>query len=295
MSSYIRKEILRIQFPSNCNQTKFMYCGIPNNCGGACNLHQMIYCFYVAFATDEEVLGSQWTKIEIFVRGAHSRFVNWATTDGDHQDVPLWVPHIIAPKLKKYHYKYGKWMVGQLASYLLRVNPKTQSQMDLFNSKLTIFESNRTKIGIHVRRTDKIQGPNAEAKLIQLSKYVDQANLFMNKTFPQWESNQTVKPIIYLATDDTNVITEAHNYRNYDWVVFTDGEHMSGQIPSRTSLLHTYALISDLFYLSRCDYFIGTFSSQVSRLASELFQYTHLEGFLPNRKEVSLDHVWYFP
>jgi len=54
----------------------------------------------------------------------------------------------------------------------------------------------------------------------------------------------------------------------------------------------TWALFSDWKWLSACDYFVGTMSSQVGRMSVEWMQ-TRRENAGHDFK--SLDDPWYFP
>eukprot|EP01123_Difflugia_compressa_P004065 TRINITY_DN15408_c0_g1_i1.p1 TRINITY_DN15408_c0_g1~~TRINITY_DN15408_c0_g1_i1.p1 ORF type:complete len:134 (-),score=22.20 TRINITY_DN15408_c0_g1_i1:61-429(-) len=105
---------------------------------------------------------------------------------------------------------------------------------------------------------------------------------------------KTQNPIIYLATDDPAVYTHATTkYPFCQWLIYNDTfGKISGEIQEHTSVHVLYSVISDVYYLSRSDYLIGTFSSQISRLANEISETVHMDG---KRHYASLDHVWYFP
>lgn len=90
---------------------------------------------------------------------------------------------------------------------------------------------------------------------------------------------------IYLATDEPQVIKEASdNYPHYGTLTFafrkrltltwlgsttvflttTNQGRASGE-GERVGMTHTLNLLSDIFHLAICDFFVGTASSQVSR------------------------------
>lgn len=70
---------------------------------------------------------------------------------------------------------------------------------------------------------------------------------------------------IYLATDEPRVIEEATTkYPQYIFLTTKQQGLASGE-GERTGILHTENLLSDVYHLALCDFFVGTASSQVTR------------------------------
>jgi len=157
----------------------------------------------------EEILGTKWTQVELFLRTDMFNVIKWATTDGDHWDIPMWLPPAIRYKISKHHYMAKKWLVGHLATWLLRLNQNTLHLLQKRNAHIESAFLNATQpiIGIHVRRTDKVYGAFAEAKLRPLEEYMTKLEAYYKEVRNQDYKQQN--PIIYLATDDPDVYYEA--------------------------------------------------------------------------------------
>lgn len=127
---------------------------------------------------------------------------------------------------------------------------------------------------------------------------------------------------IYLATDDNDVLNEAEQkYSNYKWLYYQNGGMKSGtHCLSLTMTIdrkcisrslqsfkirrhHCFIFWLEIFECSRFiyslhptftwkDFFVGTSSSQVGRMAYELMQTKHADAA---KYFVSLDDPWYFP
>jgi len=104
----------------------------------------------------------------------------------------------------------------------------------------------------------------------------------------------TAPPRIYLATDEPNVIAEARaTYPQYTFLTTKHDGRASGE-GERKGIVHTENVLSDVFHLALCNFFVGTASSQVSRLVYERQQTYGLHHH--NWKTfASLDSPWYFP
>ena len=82
------------------------------------------------------------------------------------------------------------------------------------------------------------------------------------------------RPTLFVATDDPAVLSEiraARYARNYR-IVGNAAAARSASRATRWGPDSLRGVASDLFFLSRADFLVGTFSSQVSRLAYELRQ-----------------------
>ena len=145
---------------------------------------------------------------------------------------------------------------------------------------------------IHVRRTDKVTSPDggkhaAEAASSELSKYFQALDEFgvagaaerkkknsAEESETEEDEKTNLLPTVFVATDDPAVLSEikrapyARKYR----IVGNAASASSASRATRWGPESLEGIASDLFFLSRADFLVGTFSSQVSRLAYELRQ-----------------------
>merc|ERR1711997_1383799 len=99
------------------------------------------------------------------------------------------------------------------------------------------------------------------------------------------------KKQVYVASDDPKVLAECRKK-------FPDYEFLGDQSVSKTAAVSTRyssnslkGIITDIHMLSRTDFLVCTFSSQVCRVAYEIMQYLKPDAS-DNFK--SLDDIWYF-
>lgn len=112
-------------------------------------------------------------------------------------------------------------------------------------------------------------------------------------SFSSASDEQFVPLTIYLATDDAALADQAPQlYHNIRWV--TNAEGASGAaLHRRNSLASLRGVVDDLYFLSRADAVVGSFSSQVSRLSYELLQHEHASADASLHYH-SVDSQWYF-
>lgn len=96
---------------------------------------------------------------------------------------------------------------------------------------------------------------------------------------------------VYVATDDPKVLAECRKkFPDYEFLGDQKATK-SAAVSSRYSSNSLKGIISDIHMLSRTDYLVCTFSSQVCRVAYEMMQYL-VPDAADNFK--SLDDIWYF-
>jgi glycoprotein 6-alpha-L-fucosyltransferase len=145
--------------------------------------------------------------------------------------------------------------------------------------------------GMHVRRTDH----GSEAPFREVHEYMARIEAWWNdyRSHPD-HPYVSSRLRVYLATDEPKVIEEAgRSYPQFVFLTTSHGGRASGE-GERQGTVHTQNLLSDLFHLAKCDFFVGTASSQVTRMAYER-QQTHSLDRHNWRAFVSLDAPWYFP
>ena len=96
---------------------------------------------------------------------------------------------------------------------------------------------------------------------------------------------------VYIASDDPSVFKEAREkYPDFEFLG-DESRANSAKVASRYNLKSLQGLISDIYMLSRSEYIVCKFSSQVCRLAYEMQQQRFPDG---SWRFKSLDDVWYF-
>ena len=99
------------------------------------------------------------------------------------------------------------------------------------------------------------------------------------------------KKQVYVASDDPKVLAECRKkYPDYEFLGDQKASK-SAAVSSRYSSNSLKGIISDIHMLSRTDFLVCTFSSQVCRVAYEIMQYLKPDAS-DNFK--SLDDIWYF-
>ncbi|KAF6773092.1 Alpha-(1 6)-fucosyltransferase [Paragonimus kellicotti] len=99
---------------------------------------------------------------------------------------------------------------------------------------------------------------------------------------------------VFIATDDPSVLDEARKY--FPQYTFEgDSERArSADVSRRTQADSITGIALDILVLSRTDYLVCTFSSQVCRVAYELMQTRHAELGDASGLAWSLDSIYYF-
>ncbi|KAE9546993.1 hypothetical protein FO519_009795 [Halicephalobus sp. NKZ332] len=125
----------------------------------------------------------------------------------------------------------------------------------------------RPIVGIQVRRTDKI---GTEAAFHDVAEYMKWTEHWFR--IQELRNDSKIERKVFIATDDPNVFKETREkYPNYK--VYGDSSVAeTAQMNSRYTDSSLYGVITDIQMLSKCDYLVCTFSSQVCRMGFELMQ-----------------------
>lgn len=229
--------------------------------------------------------------------------------------LPLAIPADLAPRLKRLHGEPIVWWVGQFLKYLLRMQPETETIIEAGMHKLG-FQS--PIVGVHIRRTDKV---GTEAALHKVEEYMQHVDEYYN----QLEMIEKVeKRRVFLASDDpkvtpsvqmytfgllpgpwdrllflltqllvhcSQVIAETREkYPKYEIIGDPDVAKMAA-LSTRYTDSSLYGIILDIHLLSRSDFLVCTFSSQVCRVAFEIMQTLYPDA---SHRFKSLDDIYYY-
>ncbi|KAF7634987.1 hypothetical protein Mgra_00005583 [Meloidogyne graminicola] len=177
-------------------------------------------------------------------------------------------PIQIKDTLLKYHSSPIIWFYGQIKNYIMKTNKEINQQINKIASKIP-FECGPV-VGIHVRRTDKIQ----EAKLFKLDDYMKWVEFWFDVNEDKQQNIKqnycTNKRMLYIATDEINVFKEAKikygdRYEIYHQKVFKN----ETLYKSKEALIELLALYH---ILSKCQFLVCTLSSYTCRTVYELMQ-----------------------
>ncbi|XP_059614550.1 alpha-(1,6)-fucosyltransferase [Phlebotomus argentipes] len=311
LSNLVQQRLHRLQNPADCSNARKIVCRLNKGCGYGCQLHHVVYCFIMAYATERTLIlkskGWRYHKAgweEIFqpvsetcvdVNGkTHANWPGKPSTqvltlpiiDSLHprpEHLPLAIPADLAPRLTRIHGDPFVWWVGQFLKYLLRPQASTQQMLDTGIRNLGF---KNPIVGVHIRRTDKV---GTEAAFHSLAEYMTAVDEF----YDQLELRQSVdKRRVYIASDDYKVIEEARsNYPHYEVVGDPNVARMAA-VSSRYTDFSLNGIILDTHLLSLSDYLVCTFSSQVCRVAYEIMQTLHTEDATQRFK--SLDDIYYY-
>ncbi|KIH43715.1 hypothetical protein ANCDUO_26274, partial [Ancylostoma duodenale] len=166
------------------------------------------------------------------------------------------------------------------ARFILNPKPEIQKFVDMSASQVP-FDSGPI-VGVHVRRTDKID--SKEAKYHPISEYMKWCEVYF-----QIQERRLKHPLrrrVYVASDDPSVIPEIREkYPSYDVygdVAFAESaQNYSGRYSERS----LRGLVTDVLLLSRCDYLVCGLSSHRLLRAYIYFPY------LPEQGGSEIDHL----
>jgi len=138
-------------------------------------------------------------------------------------------------------------------------NDKMKNEINTFKNKIGIQEIKY--IGVHIRRGDKIK--SKEMNNIELEKYIKAI-----------EMKKHISKNIYIATDDYSIINEIRIllspdyklYYNIDQKTLGFDENKFNMIKKRQRTLDTKLALIDVDILLNSSFFIGTYSSNLSRI-----------------------------
>lgn len=313
LSDLIQRRLHALQNPKDCRTAKKLVCNLNKGCGYGCQIHHLVYCFIIAYGTGRTlILDSRgwrysvtgWEKVFLPLSdtctdrsGKGTR--NWGPpeaienvqvvelpiVDSLHPRppfMPLAIPEDIAPRLMRLHGSPVVWWIGQFLKYALK--PQSGLAADIEDSTRRLGFKGPI-VGVHVRRTDKV---GTEAAFHGIDEYM----LHVQEYFQLLERRQNVdKRRVYLATDDPSLLNEAREkYPDYQFISDNEFSKAAG-LGTRYSDASLRGIILDVHFLSKSDYLVCTFSSQVCRLAYEIMQTYMVDG--ANRFH-SLDDIYYY-
>lgn len=194
LSELVQKRLHYLQNPDDCQKARKLVCRLNKGCGYGCQIHHVVYCFIMAYATERTlILKSQgwrynkagWDQVfkpisDNCLKGDGVSHSTWPASPDTQvvtlsiidslnprpPQLPLAIPADLAPRLTRLHGDPIVWWIGQFLKYLLQFQPKTQEMIDAGISKLNF---RGPIVGVHIRRTDKV---GTEAAMHTVEEYM---------------------------------------------------------------------------------------------------------------------------
>ncbi|XP_051724416.1 alpha-(1,6)-fucosyltransferase [Ctenopharyngodon idella] len=313
LSDLVQNRIMYLQNPQDCSKARKLVCNINKGCGYGCQLHHVVYCFMIAYGTQRTlILESQnwryatggWETVFKPVSetctdrtGASTGHWSGEANDRDVQVIelpivdslhprppylPLAIPEDLADRLQRLHGDPPVWWVSQFVKYLIRPQAWLMKEMQEATTKLGF---KHPIIGVHVRRTDKV---GTEAAFHPIEEYMAHVENHYQSLAQRMHVD---KKRVYLATDDPSLLQEAKSkYPDYEFISDNSISWSAG-LHNRYTENSLRGVILDIHFLSRTNFLVCTFSSQVCRVAYEIMQTLHPDA---SSFFYSLDDIYYF-
>lgn len=300
LTTLVQNRLEHIQNPQDCNAARIAKCQLNNfNCGWGCQVHHVAECLTIAYGTTRTLIFNS-TKFEYTPEGLEKVLQPFSLTcNGKSFDeseissdpnkievtkilklgntfdliqikprvkyLPSAIPADLAERLKRLEVNPSAWWMGQLKKYILRYQPEVLEAIERTQKKLSF---KNPIVGIQIRRTDKLTLKEGESYPIE--RYMS----FAEEYFDQLEiSGSLEKRRIFLATEDPKVFREIQEkYPNYEIIFNMEASKEAESRQTRYSLSSLFGIITDIFLLSKSDFLVCTFTSNVGRLAYELMQ-----------------------
>lgn len=311
LGDLVQRRLTRVQNPKDCDKARKVVCSLNKGCGYGCQVHHAAYCLIMAYGSQRTlVLHSKgwrysqrgWETVYQPVSNTCTKAdgqprTDWSGSNRDAQVIelpiidhmrnrpaylPLAVPKDLGERLVRLHGSPPLWWVSQVMRFVMRPQESTVRSLD---AAAKAMDFQHPVVGVHVRRTDKI---GTEAGFHRLDEYME----FVDDYFETLQLRRPVaKRRVYLATDDPAVLEQARksfpHYHFYGDVQVAK----SASLGRRYSTESLKGIILDIHMLSRTDYLVCTFSSQVCRVAYELMQQSYVDA---SDRFHSLDDIYYF-
>lgn len=313
LSELVQKRLHYIQHPDDCSTARKLVCRLNKGCGYGCQIHHVAYCFIMAYATERTlILKSEswrynragWEQVfqplsDTCKSAEGTSLANWPATDNiqvvtcpiaDSLNprpafLPLAIPADLAPRLMRVHGDPAVWWIGQFIKYLLRFQPATQGMLDRGMEKLNF---RGPIVGVHIRRTDKV---GTEAAFHSVDEYMVGVKEYYDQMAMKQNGADKDKRRVFIASDDPQVIAEARKkYPDYE-IIGDPNVAKSAAVSTRYDSSSLNGIILDTYLLSKCDYLVCTFSSQVCRLAYEMKMGQPVDT---SDQFISLDDIYYY-
>ena len=318
LGEYVSTRLDLLQGPGSlgCRGRASVSVKVGKECGFGCQLHHTNHCFKKAISEGallSHIANSAWRYAD--APTAPCRLAGGSSSGWDcffeplspcpepHPEPIIRCPitetarynleYYVPPNLKRvaahFHRDPPVWFAGQTEAWLMR--PSAAHFSEHLNAALASVPAQRPLVSVHIRRTDKI---GTEASKHGFKEYMERAHAFLLRDFPA--AGPSLPHSLYVLSDDSGIASEIDAYyasspHPRPHVAYSRDSIASGAVNTRSSGSSLRLLLQDLIIAQQSDYFVGTFSSQISRVVYELMQVTHVD---PYDQVASLDDGWYY-
>ncbi|CAK8682848.1 unnamed protein product [Clavelina lepadiformis] len=295
LGDQVQERIRKLQNPSDCKTAKKLICKFPY-CGLGCQLHHIGNCLLVALGTNRVMLVNYkkvrypgFEKVFLPLSETCSNedlpvlTVEWlGELQKNYDNIPVislnqepakdetlfrafTIPKSLQESVEVLHDDPHLWWVGQIMRYVFRLRPWIVGKVEQITEKLNLTQP---YVSVHVRRTDKLV---EEARKCEIEEYMEHVIDWYDRHVGSVEGGR-----VYVASDDlASVIPEARSkYPRFTFLYHAEDKKplkdMTQTVKGRETEEELVSLVCDLMILSRSDYFIGTYSSNIGRLVVQL-------------------------
>lgn len=148
------------------------------------------------------------------------------------------------------------WIRGHFLAHAMRMIDEVRRESSCIASNVTV--------GLHIRRGDKLI---QEARRFEVRDYMHHVDHFVHpKRIYHNHYDKNYNATIFVATDEPNVMTELQ-HKDYSPYTILSSHHEGVNYWHPD---HLRNLLAEVDCLVQSEFFVGTFSSQISRLVYEL-------------------------
>eukprot|EP00668_Euglena_longa_P044177 GGOE01058781.1.p1 GENE.GGOE01058781.1~~GGOE01058781.1.p1 ORF type:complete len:535 (-),score=124.45 GGOE01058781.1:488-2092(-) len=293
----LTERVQRLQQPDNCHLARFLGCHIAlRACGFTCQMHTLADCMTSALLSNRTAVvvppqlyvygtecNSAWTcflqplsPCNGFAENTMlDSWYNW-TVDSPHQftmygawgEDPYRVPQFLDDRLGGAVFRTLTYvptapclLTGVLLRWALRPNARLEEAIRKRRGRLRLTSA-IPDAGVHVRRTDKVR--EKEALQYDLRYYMMHVDHFVAPTTYHHAGYGRLYNKHVFIMSDSDITEELQQFPEYNFTV---------ALPLREGRWDRDSLdlfLCDVLYLAQLPYFVGTLSSQGSRLVAEL-------------------------
>ncbi|XP_078482853.1 alpha-(1,6)-fucosyltransferase-like [Ciona intestinalis] len=182
------------------------------------------------------------------------------------------------------------WWISQMLKSLFKPKPKLQERIDHYAENVD-FSS--PIVGVHVRRTDKLTLPYEFAVYRPLSEFMKHVEEWYDKYDLRQAglgNHLKVERRVYLASDDLAVWKEAKFFEKYTFLGNKEFTERASDTETRDTKSGLEDIIIEATLLSKCNFFVGTLSSEIGQMAIEMKQSTQLQDVFYDVRSIEYDY-----
>ena len=198
LTELVQKRLFVLQNPKNCFASRKLLCNLNIDCGFGCQIHHVVYCLIVAYGTNRTLLleSKKWnygegafekmfmplseTCTSSNIRHGTKRPNWWPGNKHDNvimlprmrdmkskpHFLPPAIPKDLSDRIIRIHGDPVVWWISQFLKYILRLNKNMFDSLKYMDIETM---SKYPTVGIHVRRTDKLE---KEAEFHPVEEYM---------------------------------------------------------------------------------------------------------------------------